>query len=74
MEAERSDWQSSLEKSAPRINEKEQPLELKKGYLQVLPSIRPYPRTVYIMRIPAPYRIQTFRLQVKGSFQSWGIM
>ena len=49
-------------------------MELKEKDPQVLPPIRPYPRTIYIVWIPAPYRIKILRFQVKGSFQSWRIM
>ena len=49
-------------------------MELKERYIQVLPPIWPYPRTIYVMWIPAPYWIKTLRFQVKGSFQSWRIM
>ncbi len=73
MFSERSDWQSSLNNEG--YLRKEACIEIEDSwYLQILPSIRPHPCTVYIMWIPAPYRIEALRLQIQGSFQSWRIM
>ncbi len=72
-DAERSFWQSILGAQAcqrlKEISESVRPLDL-----QELPPIRSHSRTVDVMRIPRPDRIEAFGIQVNGSFEGWGIM
>ena len=43
-------------------------------FLQILPSVRPDSCAVHVVRIPAPDRIQTFRLQIESGFEGGGVV
>jgi len=81
IEEERSDWQSSLDEIHKKLvlirapsHKRQENLHPRRTHLQKLPSVRSYPSAIDIMRIPAPDRIQTFRLEIQGSFQGWRVM
>ena len=69
MEADRSDWQSSLSnQNVPTSCTSEE-----RG-VQELPSIRPYTRPVDIVRVPAPDGPETLRLEVQRRLKRRGVM
>lgn len=65
IEAERSDWQSSLGNDGYQ----NEALEIGASFnSQILPSIRAHPCAINVMWIPAPDWIKTFRFQIQSGF------